>query len=669
MPKDKDKDKTESPKKKQTTKDTKERDDKKKKTKKEKQIDDENDNSLPSKDNINKEPIDTINNINPIYDKCDGCFGANGEKYCIDCELVLCKACEDQIHILPSNQVHERFELGLLKHIKKKCYHHKKSLQSYCESCDEPICEDCIVQGPHNNKLHKTTNIITSFKKKYEILLKLMNVQLKNKLEKLENQLQVIENIINEVKTNKSIISKTVQEEYSYYLNRLKEQEGKKLSLIQYNYNEIICDLEVMDDIFQLIEACNHNNSNDEVDFLLKYKQIKESVDGIVNKKPLEYSQLEVSASDFEKFIEENHKKLEKYEKIKELLKEKDNLIWELINEKRNKVISDEYLHKRKELMKEVEEWGHLSYKYLKELKKFNKVCFYCGVKLDNKVINSTCMKNTADYMKSTGNKAINMNYCDIPEKDTSECYLSGSHYWGVPSKDYEEKVNMTINKNRIIQKGKEKIIETDVLFVFEKMRKTSKSKGIDIEKEVIANYGRNGFVDRHEFMRFLKEKYLLTDDEAEVVSVKIMKKPDFQFENEEKEMEEGRLKIKEVISFVDQMKKITSPQKEEGERVFSSSSLKGSIMMSTDYNPNSDWYYKIVNGNENEIKEVLSLYDSNHDGYVSPLELKEALIGMNLKLNENDIKNMFIKMNYSDEKRKIFINSFLDDIKKERDI
>lgn len=40
------------------------------------------------------------------------------------------------------------------------CLTHGKNLVLYCTSCEDPICEDCAMTGPHNNQV---TAVVTSF--------------------------------------------------------------------------------------------------------------------------------------------------------------------------------------------------------------------------------------------------------------------------------------------------------------------------------------------------------------------------------------------------------------------------------------------------------------------------------------------------------------------------
>lgn len=34
------------------------------------------------------------------------------------------------------------------------CSHHGLVLEIYCDSCEEPICQQCIIMGPHNTQVN-----------------------------------------------------------------------------------------------------------------------------------------------------------------------------------------------------------------------------------------------------------------------------------------------------------------------------------------------------------------------------------------------------------------------------------------------------------------------------------------------------------------------------------
>lgn len=48
------------------------------------------------------------NNQNKYVEKCEGCFDNDGTCFCVVCEKIYCKMCENQIHMVPSNMNHER---------------------------------------------------------------------------------------------------------------------------------------------------------------------------------------------------------------------------------------------------------------------------------------------------------------------------------------------------------------------------------------------------------------------------------------------------------------------------------------------------------------------------------------------------------------------------------
>lgn len=473
-------------------KDVKEKTTKKDKSKSRKETKDKDNNNNTSI--INPEESIIINPENFVINKedtsdtnevCDGCYNSLGLVYCSECEFVLCKMCENQIHMIPSNTKHEKFLLSELTHLKKTCYHHKKSLQYYCENCDEPICKDCCKIGPHNNKLHKTVNIIQSFKSKHDHLLSVINNSLSIKVDNLESNLQNIEEISNRIKNNKDNILKEIDNEYNLYLDNIREQEGEKLALVQYNYEDILNDITIMTDIKNYINSIDNSNNPDMTEFLLKYKEMMDTIKTkILNKIPRSHQELEVDPYDYKNLFAINKAKLEKYDDLEKLIQTKDELIWKLLNnnDSNNNEESDEFVFAKQELYDEVQEWSRLSYKYLLELKKFNKVCAFCGIKLDKESVNSNCNKNTEDYYKdkdiiiggltidkkhdnNTANKYLSskeqyyqVNYCSLTKSIPLHYYRNGFHFFDNPSDDYEEKINKTYYKSHAINKSKEKV-------------------------------------------------------------------------------------------------------------------------------------------------------------------------------------------------------------------
>ena len=51
---------------------------------------------------------------------------------------------------------------------KKNCLLHKQPLRYFCDSCEELICYECTVMGPHNTQLHRISAIGDSFKYRFD---------------------------------------------------------------------------------------------------------------------------------------------------------------------------------------------------------------------------------------------------------------------------------------------------------------------------------------------------------------------------------------------------------------------------------------------------------------------------------------------------------------------
>lgn len=205
------------------------------------------------------------------------------------------------------------------------------------------------------------------------LLCDLVNKSLSVKQDQLENQLAEIDKLSSEIKEKTQEIYRNITQEYNSYFSSLVEQEGKKIALIQFNYNDLLKDLNSINDLISYNNKIENSKTPDYQDFLLKYKEISKTIEGLLNRRNKEYSELEVEADDFYNVLDEINHKLNKYEKLNEILKIKDDVIWSLINENKNNVMSDKFLEKKVEYEEEIEGWARLSYNYLTELKNLTK--------------------------------------------------------------------------------------------------------------------------------------------------------------------------------------------------------------------------------------------------------------------------------------------------------
>ena len=116
--------------------------------------------------------LHTINPQNLISSqKCEGCFLADAVCFCKECGKAFCPSCDGQIHLVPIYKNHERVSINEMKHLKHLCVHHNLPLKLFCDSCNEPACDECKITGPHDTKLHNVKSIIEAYNEKYKILM------------------------------------------------------------------------------------------------------------------------------------------------------------------------------------------------------------------------------------------------------------------------------------------------------------------------------------------------------------------------------------------------------------------------------------------------------------------------------------------------------------------
>jgi len=212
-------------------------------------------------------------------EKCEGCFELDGNCFCLHCEKVYCKTCEDHIHNIPVNSNHERVSIFDVPHLKKLCYHHNLALKFFCESCEEPVCNECHTTGPHNNKLHRVSNVIESYRKKSNYINNLITKNITIKLDQLVNQIQSLEFNIEQVKQVKESIEKDIRNEYSSMLESIKGEEGKKMGILQNESAIIQKEISQITELINITNEVAYSERPDVLSFLLRYRHIKETIE------------------------------------------------------------------------------------------------------------------------------------------------------------------------------------------------------------------------------------------------------------------------------------------------------------------------------------------------------------------------------------------------------
>ena len=289
--------------------------------------------------------LNTINTQNLLLQqsqqKCEGCFTADAVCFCKECGKAFCPTCDSQIHLVPIYKSHERIPINEMKHLKQLCVHHNLPLKLFCDSCNEPACNECKISGPHDTKLHNVKNIIESYNEKYKILMNITENKIIGEINYLIGNQSLIENKIKEIENKGNVIEKEINEAYYKNLEKLKAEKGKRIAILNYESSKYQKEMINIQEIINYNEEYSKNNKNlmklnskneeeKEIEYLLNYKNILENIESIISK-PLNDISLEEGIDSMPlKEITETLK-MENYNKIKTLLKVKNDIIWNLI--------------------------------------------------------------------------------------------------------------------------------------------------------------------------------------------------------------------------------------------------------------------------------------------------------------------------------------------------
>ena len=283
-----------------------------------------------------------INSPNVLsQQKCEGCFTADAVCFCKECGKAYCPTCDSQIHLVPMYKSHERVPMNEMKHLKHLCVHHNLPLKLFCDSCNEPACDECKISGPHETKLHNVKNIIESYNEKYKVLMNITENKIIGEINYLINNQNLIENKIKELENIGNTIEKEINEAYYNNIEKLNSEKGKRIAILNYESSKYQKEMINIQEIINYNEEYSKNNKNfmrlnskneeeKQIEYLLKYKSILENIESIISK-PLNGISLEESIKSMPLKEITDNLKMENYNKMKVILKVKNDIIWNLI--------------------------------------------------------------------------------------------------------------------------------------------------------------------------------------------------------------------------------------------------------------------------------------------------------------------------------------------------
>ena len=400
--------------------------------------------NLTDKNNLNQ--IGQINASITFAQKCEGCFQGEGALFCAECGKIYCKTCDDQFHVIPAYNNHERIPLETFSELKVKCHHHDLPLRLFCETCHEPICKECQRIGPHNTQLHSIGSLFGVYKKFIDIGKSYLNGPLKEKSFKIEELMIQIDNLLNENKDKAKEMLHGISLEYENIIENIIKIDGNKKAELSFNASELQKDIINIQNILDLINKKNINYFNSDnggekfpleedendkiINFLLQYKSLVSDIDMIISKptNKILTKEDEEKILKWPKELNDTKEKLLNYQKLKKLLKVKDDIIWKLLTtpyEERN----PELLEVERKTNEEIAKWTQLIEKTKLELSKYNLVCHFCGIPLEHGM-NTQCPLNNNEFPYENKNLTG-----EIPPQN----YIGmNRHFFSDPTEEYQ---------------------------------------------------------------------------------------------------------------------------------------------------------------------------------------------------------------------------------------
>lgn len=266
---------------------------------------------------------------------------------------------------------------------KTLCPTHNKEFKMFCESREEPVCEDCLLSAPYTGIPQKIVPIEEAYRYRLAAVYNTLNSHLFSKREQLLAQIHRVEFRLDEVKRVKLLIERDMKSEFSAMNERLNSVCGTKVAILQHDISELQGDLDRITNIINSVETSSH----DMVGFLQKSTELRDLLE-LSLAKPYR-TEITVGTEDLPRELANIREMAMNYPALTSLVALKDEIIWRIMHEKPGTGDVDS------SAQKELAEWAKLTDKFAQELSKFQMTCEYCEVQLDDESVNSNCPKNT----------------------------------------------------------------------------------------------------------------------------------------------------------------------------------------------------------------------------------------------------------------------------------
>ncbi|KAJ8316046.1 hypothetical protein KUTeg_006060 [Tegillarca granosa] len=213
--------------------------------------------------------------------KCEICEVNNIIFKCLNCNEMLCDSCK-KMHIkskmaknhkvvsLVNAEIYQRNET------ETKCpTHATEDLLMYCNSCQVPLCRDCITSGSNHN--HEMVKIENAIDNKRNELSKLIKQSKENRQNMKRSSFSVsISKKINEVKARNNQLKAALDRIESEYIKHLKDIEignQKPMTELKNRLQREMADLN------QLIQECESKQGNENIGMVQFVTDVKKRLE------------------------------------------------------------------------------------------------------------------------------------------------------------------------------------------------------------------------------------------------------------------------------------------------------------------------------------------------------------------------------------------------------
>ena len=337
-------------------------------------------------------------------------------------------------------------------HDATKCREHPtESLTLFCESCTKCICSICHRQGVHRDVTHSVRPIQSMYSLYIGSLTELIDSKLSVKKECITSGIDKLNGLISTARNKRLEIEIETHRDFDGILQRLKDEESRKLSILYVDLSTLRSVLTEIEDIIRCTKPSaagpdgnapapsTSTTTLPQIEFVSKYHALFERASILSNKyMKSDYAQI-VDCNDYPREIKGRKQMLLGYNKLLKdhelknkfidyLLSERKRALNEI--EKQNETISDiEGATKQ-----EMKHWMELTDRFVSSLDSFKLKCVHCGIPLHQQSVNSFCDLNVGNEEEENVMRKMNgLNLSTVDEEEQQKEFGtkgSGLHYF-----------------------------------------------------------------------------------------------------------------------------------------------------------------------------------------------------------------------------------------------